>query len=171
MKFWVVTGLISICALVLAPLAFSPPVYAHHCVGGGGADHGAAGSSIGECLDAGACLDTAGAGCTAQNGSKDKVNSILRTVINVLSIVGGIAAVIMIIVGGLKYVTSGGESSNLTGAKSTILYAVIGLIVVALAQIVVKFVLNKATADPEPAVSVTRQIETRVLASSKTFMV
>jgi hypothetical protein len=49
----------------------------------------------------------------------------------------------MIIIGGLKYITSGGDSSNVTGAKNTILYAVVGLVVVAMAQFIVRFVLTK----------------------------
>ena len=57
----------------------------------------------------------------------------------------GIVAVIMIIVGGFKYITSGGESSKVSGAQSTILYAVVGLVVVVLAQIIVHFVLNKTS--------------------------
>ena len=46
-----------------------------------------------------------------------------------------------VIIGGLKYITSGGDSGNVTGAKNTILYAVIGLIIVVLAQVIVRFVL------------------------------
>ena len=76
----------------------------------------------------------------------DKVNNLITTIINIFSLVVGVVAVIMIIVGGLKYITSGGDSGNVTGAKNTILYAVIGLVVVALAQFIVKFVLGKATA-------------------------
>ncbi len=52
-------------------------------------------------------------------------------------------SVFMLIFGGLKYITSGGESSGITGAKNTILYAIIGLVVVGLAQIIVQFVLNR----------------------------
>lgn len=83
--------------------------------------------------------------CTADdNGvATDKVNKIIRLVINIFSLVVGVVSVIMIIIGGLKYITSGGDSGNVTGAKNTILYAIIGLVVVALAQIVVKFVLAK----------------------------
>ncbi len=54
-------------------------------------------------------------------------------------------AVIMIIVGGLRYITSGGSDTSVTSAKNTILYAIIGLIIVALAQIMVRFVLSKVT--------------------------
>lgn len=81
---------------------------------------------------------SAEAGATAVNG-------IITLVINIFSVVVGVVAVIMIIVGGLKYITSGGDSGNVTGAKNTILYAIIGLVVVALAQLVVKFVVGKST--------------------------
>jgi hypothetical protein len=60
-----------------------------------------------------------------------------------MSILVGVICVIMIIVGGLKYVTSGGESNNVSGAKNTIMYALIGLVVVAMAQIIVHFVLSR----------------------------
>ena len=73
------------------------------------------------------------------------INKIVRLVINLLSVVVGIVAVVMIIVGGLRYITSGGNDTSVTGAKNTILYAIIGLVVVALAQVIVKFTLNKLT--------------------------
>lgn len=75
--------------------------------------------------------------------ASDTVERIVKLVINIFSWVVGIIAVIMIIVGGLKYITSSGDSGNVTGAKNTILYAVVGLVVVALAQFVVRFVLDK----------------------------
>jgi len=74
------------------------------------------------------------------------VNTIITTVINIFSLVVGVVSVIMIIIGGLKYITSGGDSGNVSGAKNTILYAIVGLVVVALAQIIVQFVLGKVTA-------------------------
>ncbi len=76
-------------------------------------------------------------------GAEDTVNDIIRLVINIFSLVVGVVSVIMIIIGGLKYITSGGESGNVSGAKNTILYAIIGLVVVALAQVIVRFVLSK----------------------------
>lgn len=79
-----------------------------------------------------------------QDGT-DAVNDIITLVINIFSILVGVVSVIMIIIGGFKYVTSGGDSGNVTGAKNTILYAIIGLVVVALAQLIVKFVLGKAS--------------------------
>ncbi len=71
------------------------------------------------------------------------VNSIIATVINIFSFVVGVIAVIMIIVGGLKYITSTGDSSKTESAKNTILYAVIGLVIVAVAQVIVIFVLDE----------------------------
>lgn len=82
-----------------------------------------------------------GGGCT--NGGGPSVNLIIKTVVNILSFIAGIAAVIMIIVAGLKYVTSSGDTSNTASAKNTLLYAIVGLIVVALAQIIVRFVIGK----------------------------
>lgn len=82
---------------------------------------------------------------TDQQETTDKVNNLVSQIINIFSVVVGIVAVIMIIIGGFRYITSGGDSGNVTGAKNTILYAIIGLIIVALAQFVVKFILSKAT--------------------------
>jgi hypothetical protein len=70
------------------------------------------------------------------------LNDIIASAINLFSVVVGIVAVIMIIVGGFKYITSGGDSGNITSAKNTIVYAVIGIIIVVLAQVIVKFVLH-----------------------------
>ena len=78
-------------------------------------------------------------------GSETKLNELVTDIVNIFSVIVGIVAVIMIIIGGFKYITSGGDSGNVTGAKNTILYAIIGLVVVALAQFIVKFVLSKAT--------------------------
>jgi len=82
---------------------------------------------------------------SSQEQAKSTVNSILTTVINIFSLIVGVTAVIMIIVGGLKYITSGGDSGNVTGAKNTILYAIVGLVIVALAQVIVRFVLAKVS--------------------------
>ncbi len=83
--------------------------------------------------------------CNANDqAAESKVNGLIKLVINIFSLVVGVVSVIMIIIGGLKYITSSGDSNNVTNAKNTILYAVVGLVVVALAQFIVKFVLSKA---------------------------
>ena len=73
------------------------------------------------------------------------LDSLIQKIVNILSVVVGIVAVIMIIVGGFRYVTSGGKQESVTSAKNTILYAIIGLVIVALAQIIVHFVLKNTT--------------------------
>jgi hypothetical protein len=81
------------------------------------------------------------ADCTP--GAGPTVDSVIAAAINLISLVVGVIAVIMIIIGGLKYIMSSGDSNNINSAKNTILYAIIGLVVVAFAQIIVKFVLTK----------------------------
>ena len=84
--------------------------------------------------------------CQAGGGNSGSTafGSIISTVITVFSVIVGGVSVIMIIVGGFRYIISGGNDSSVAGAKNTIIYALIGLVIVALAQIIVHFVLSKA---------------------------
>jgi cytochrome bd-type quinol oxidase subunit 2 len=82
---------------------------------------------------------------TCDPTAEKKANSLLGTALNIFSMVVGIIAVIMIMVGGLKYITSQGDSAQTNSAKETVLYAAIGLVIVAMAQIIVKFVLKRFT--------------------------
>jgi hypothetical protein len=96
----------------------------------------------------GANLDFSGNACdpkTDKNTQQaaSKVDTIVHTALTILTFVVGVAAVFMIIFGGLRYITSGGDSAKISSAKDTILYAIVGLVVVAFAQIVVRFVLTK----------------------------
>ena len=88
----------------------------------------------------GTCGQTNADGTSAADTA---VSSTIALVINIFSLVVGFTAVIMIMVGGFKYVTSTGDSASVNSAKNTILYAIVGLVVVALAQIIVRFVLGK----------------------------
>lgn len=78
---------------------------------------------------------------TAEKG----VKSLVVTIINLLSWLVGVISVIMVIWGGFKYLTSGGEAGKVTSAKNTIIYALVGLVIVALAQVIVLFVLDNVT--------------------------
>lgn len=69
-------------------------------------------------------------------------NKINNNVIDTLFTVAGAIAVIIIIVGGIRYITSTGDSARIKAAKDTILYAVIGLVVVILARAIVAYVLG-----------------------------
>lgn len=84
--------------------------------------------------------------CSSTSGNSSSLQSILKLVVNVLSVVVGFVAVVMIIVAGFRYITSGGESGKVTGAKNAIVYAIVGLIIVALAQVIVRFVINRTGA-------------------------
>jgi len=92
------------------------------------------------CAGVGAVSGTTG--CT---GSKTDptVNGIATTIVNFMSALVGLLSVVMIIWGGFRYVTSGGDSGKITSARTTIVYALVGLAIVALAQTIVKFVITK----------------------------
>lgn len=106
----------------------------------------ATGPDIQSGLCTGATLSTDTTDCASSTtDSTTHINTLITTVINIFSLVVGVVSVIMIIIGGLRYIISGGEAGNVTNAKNTILYAIIGLVIVALAQFIVQFVLNKAT--------------------------
>lgn len=76
-------------------------------------------------------------------GAADKIGDTVKAIINILSIIIGIIAVIAIIVNGLRFITSGGDSSSVNSARNGVIYAIVGLIVVALAQVIVRFVLSR----------------------------
>lgn len=81
--------------------------------------------------------------CTKTPKNSVSLNHVIKAVIDVLSVVIGIAAVIMIMVGGFRYITAGGDANSVSGAKNTIIYAIVGLVVVAMAQFIVQFVVEK----------------------------
>lgn len=83
-----------------------------------------------------------GGNCTVSG--QPSVNNTIKRVINIFSVIAGIASVFMVILGGFRYVTSGGDPSTVSSAKKTILYALIGVVVVAMAQTLVWFVLSEA---------------------------
>jgi hypothetical protein len=69
-------------------------------------------------------------------------DGVVTGVINWLLYIVGIASVIMIIVGGIRYASSAGNEKAVTGAKNTIIYAVIGLAASLLAWVIVNFVIT-----------------------------
>jgi hypothetical protein len=80
---------------------------------------------------------------TDLENSSSSLSTTLTNIVNVLSVIIGVGAVIMLIISGLRYVTSAGDSGQITSAKHTFIYALVGLIIVALAQSLVKFVINR----------------------------
>lgn len=79
---------------------------------------------------------------TIAAGAKDPTDTV-KQALNLFTAIIGIIAVVMMLIGGVKYMTSQGEAAQTNNAKNTILYALIGLVVAALAQVIVRFVLAK----------------------------
>lgn len=103
----------------------------------------------------GACNTTAGSAQdqvlkgSGQTGTSDcggsDVAKLTSAIVGILSVIVGIAAVIVIIIAGFKYITSGGEASKISNAKTTLVYALVGLVIVVLAQFIVHFTIKTAT--------------------------
>jgi len=81
--------------------------------------------------------------CKDKDTKANPVNHIIKVATTIVAIMTAIAAVIMIIVGGLTMVTSGGNSEAVTSARKRIIYAVIGLVIVALAWTIITFLTDK----------------------------
>lgn len=103
-------------------------------------------------LGAGASLLTTGAtyaqlsegvgAAGAANTGPATVPEVVTNIINVLLFIVGAASVIMLIVGGIRYIMSQGDQAAIGAAKNTILYAIIGVIVAIIAYAVVNWVIN-----------------------------
>lgn len=78
---------------------------------------------------------------TIEDNSIFGQNGILTRAARIVAMIVGVASVIMIVVGGFQYIIASGDSTNITNAKNTILYAIIGLVVALVAQGIIMFVL------------------------------
>ncbi|HYF96559.1 MAG TPA: hypothetical protein VD947_00810 [Patescibacteria group bacterium] len=85
-------------------------------------------------------LESGPADCS---GGAEATSKIITRVINLISAIVGIICVIVIIISGFRFVTSGGDSNGITSARNTFIYALVGLIIVAFAQLIVKVVLTR----------------------------
>lgn len=123
--------------LLVVPALVAIPAYAQNT------------ADIGTCLSQGSGLNGDLSGDCEEDpladAGSDDITKFITLVVNIISIIVGFVAVVMIIWGGMKYVTSGGESGKITSAKNTIMYALIGLVIVALAQFIVRFVLRQTS--------------------------
>jgi hypothetical protein len=120
-------GLLAVPALVLS--VSSAPVFAANNIS---LSQGA-GSARGD--DQASCLFGTEAGCTGQT-------PLFKTITNVLLFIIGAVSVIMLIIGGIRYTVSQGDSTAIQNAKNTILYAIIGIVVAILAFALVNFVIS-----------------------------
>lgn len=111
-------------------VAVATPAYAQDCDSG-------VGKGVAWTTEDGECRD--------DGEGENSLSSVIKRIINIFSIVVGAVSVIMIIIGGFRYVVSNGDSNGVSGAKNTILYAIIGLVIVLFAQVIVRFVLTNAS--------------------------
>ena len=77
-----------------------------------------------------------------KNAVPTDVNSVFKTITNIMFFIIGAVSVIMLIYGGIRYTTSGGNANSVTAAKNTIIYSIVGLVVAILAYSIVSFVVN-----------------------------
>lgn len=85
---------------------------------------------------------------SVSNGSRTDVGGLIKSIVNALLFALGAIAVVMIVIGGIRYTTSNGDSSQVTSAKNTIMYAVIGLIIAIMAYSIVNFVIQRLATTP-----------------------
>ncbi|HEX7259507.1 MAG TPA: hypothetical protein VF272_01085 [Candidatus Saccharimonadia bacterium] len=93
-----------------------------------------------------ACTSEQGKGLDAVSPGACSANALtarLNVIIDTLFIVIGAVAVLIMIMGGIRYITSTGDAKRIQAAKDTILYAVLGLIVAILARAIVGFVIGQ----------------------------
>jgi hypothetical protein len=116
----------SVIGLMIAPVAFSTN------------------AAYAACNDSGTSV-LSGVNCAQGDNVKGNLfggsNSLFKVISNTLLFIIGAISVIMLIIGGFRYVVSQGDSTQVTAAKNTILYAVIGIIVALLAYAIVNFVV------------------------------
>ncbi len=106
------------------------------------------GTTVSAAPDCGTPKECAQAGVTSIGGNQEgrkagSFSNLMESIINILLFLIGAIAVIMIIIGGIRYVLSGGDSTQTTAAKNTILYAIIGLVVAIMAYAIVNWVIKQ----------------------------
>ncbi len=125
----IILSLFTILAIALAPAGLLPATVSAACDTTGSSSKDQVINGIGE----------TGSDCSGQG-----VTNIITVAVNLLSLIVGIASIIVVIYAGFKYITSAGESGRVANAKNTLIYALVGLVIASLAQFLIHFVLNQA---------------------------
>lgn len=81
--------------------------------------------------------------CASQGTTKNPVNHILHVATDIIALLTGVAAVILIILSGISMITSSGNSEAVGNARKRIVNALIGLVIVALAWTIISFATDK----------------------------
>jgi hypothetical protein len=69
-------------------------------------------------------------------------NGLLLKIADIIAVLAGAAAVIIIVLAGLRFIQSGGVSEDVVGARRALVYASVGLIIIVLARTILGFILN-----------------------------
>lgn len=94
----------------------------------------------------GAGTNTSSACDPSANGTTNPItgtNGLLKKITSIIALIAGIAAVIVIIIGGFQYITSAGDPQKTSGARSMILGAIVGLVIIVAAESILLFVLSR----------------------------
>jgi len=90
-----------------------------------------------------ATTDVCGEVKNQTSSGTNPIISILKTVISIISYFIGVIAVIVLIIAGIQMITSGGNAQSVATARNSMIYALVGILVAVLAQVIVAFVLDK----------------------------
>jgi len=106
---------------------------------------GCANNNVADSINQGANATGSSADCNNGTTLTTGVSNLAKTITTDFSILVGAISVIMIIFAGFKYITSGGSNENTNSARNILMYAVIGLVIAVIAQLIVHLVINSAS--------------------------
>jgi hypothetical protein len=101
----------------------------------------------GQAIDCGNATHTSNSAICqdSQNPGKNPLtgtNGVILKVADIIAVVAGVAAVIIIILGGLRLIQSGGNPENIAGARRSIIYALVGIVVIVLSRVILGLVIT-----------------------------
>ncbi|MBO7717968.1 hypothetical protein J6S37_00525 [Candidatus Saccharibacteria bacterium] len=138
--------IVAILTVVLGGLSLATPTFASKCTG---VEAGTQDYIDKECDNPCNVLEEnnpafEALGCGKNNDeTKTQFSGLIINILNGIIAVSGLIAVIYVVIGGVNYMTSAGDSGKTQKARNTILYALIGLVVCVLAFAIVNFVIRK----------------------------
>ena len=112
---------------------------------GAAAPKGCDNNNVANSINQGANATGSSAVCNDGTTLTTGVSNLAKTITTDFSILVGAISVIMIIFAGFKYITSGGSNENTNSARNILMYAVIGLVIAVIAQLIVHLVINSAS--------------------------
>lgn len=89
------------------------------------------------------CTDSKAASDPTATNPISGPDGVIVKVSRIVAIAAGAVAIIILLIASIQYITSNGDSNNIKKARETILYCLIGLVVIALAQTIVQYIVTK----------------------------